>query len=199
MIGQLTGVLRANRMPELLIDVQGVGYEVLAPMSTIAKLPSLGEQVSLAVHTQVREDAITLFGFSNNRERQLFRVLVKVNGVGPKMALAIMSGLEPDRLAAAVTDKQVTMLTKIPGVGKKTAERLIVELADRLGEWASPDAALELASAPRAQTAEHSADAVQALQALGYSAAQAEKAVNKVATPDATADQLIRDALRSLV
>lgn len=132
MIGQLRGTLLEKRPPVLLLDVNGVGYEVEAPMTVFYDLPDTGESLTLHTHFVVREDAQLLYGFADRYERELFRALIKVNGVGPKMALAILSGIEADRLAQCIHDQDTTSLVKVPGIGKKTAERLVIEMRDRL-------------------------------------------------------------------
>lgn len=131
MIGRLRGTLAEKQPPHLILDVNGVGYEVEVPMTTLYRLPSVGEPVTLHTHLVVREDAHLLYGFAEKRERELFRELIRLNGVGPKLALALMSGLEVDELVRCVQAQDTSTLVKIPGVGKKTAERLLVELKDR--------------------------------------------------------------------
>lgn len=195
MIGFLRGLLAAKRPPSLLIDVRGVGYEVDAPMSTFYKLPELGQEVTLYTHLAVREDAHSLFGFISEAERSLFRTLIRVNGVGGKLALAILSGLSVDEFRRCVEHQDTARLVKLPGVGKKTAERLIIELGDRLPETGSvtlPGAGtLELAATP-------SEDAVSALIALGFKPPEAASLVRKVASDDKTSEDMIRLALQSV-
>lgn len=135
MIGRLRGTLAEKQPPHLILDVNGVGYEVEVPMTTLYRLPSVGEPVTLHTHLVVREDAHLLYGFAEKRERELFRELIRLNGVGPKLALALMSGLEVDELVRCVQAQDTSTLVKIPGVGKKTAERLLVELKDRFKAW----------------------------------------------------------------
>jgi len=198
-IAQLTGRLldKDPRRPQrLVIDVNGVGYDVLAPLSTIYTLGEPGETVSLRVHTHVREDAIQLFGFATALEQDLFERLVGVNGVGPKLALAILSGIEPRDLGRAIRDNDLRRLTAIPGVGKRTAERLVVELRDRLAQ--------DLAGAPAEPAATGTGvrdDLLSALANLGYQRAAAEKAVDRIVGrgPDAPAfETALRDALKEL-
>src|SRR3982751_3855080 len=160
MIGRLTGTLAAKTPPQVLVDVGGVGYEVDVPMSTFYNLPALGERVTLLTHFIVREDAQVLFGFLTHDERATFRMLVKIAGVGPRTALAILSGLSVGELAQAVSVQESGRLIKVPGIGKKTAERLLLELKGKLGA----DLALPAHAASDAQS-----DILQALVALGYS------------------------------
>jgi Holliday junction DNA helicase RuvA len=169
MIGRLTGVLAAKSPPQLLLDVGGVGYEVDVPMSTFFNLPAAGERVTLLTHFVVREDAQTLYGFLTPDERSAFRALVRISGIGPRTALAILSGLSVADLAAAVSRQEAGRLVKVPGIGKKTAERLLLELRGRLGPDLAPPAA---AVADAAQ-----ADIVQALLALGYNEREAGQAL----------------------
>ena len=136
MIGRLQGVILVKQAPEIVIDVNGVGYEVQVPMTTIYQLPEVGKSVTLHTHFVVREDAQLLYGFAELRERSLFRTLIKVNGVGPKLALTILSGIESDDFVRCVRDGDTASLVRLPGVGKKTAERLLVEMKDRLKDWA---------------------------------------------------------------
>jgi Holliday junction DNA helicase RuvA len=193
MIGRLRGVLAEKQPPRLLVDVQGVGYEIEAPMSTFYKLPETGSEVSLFTHLTVREDAHLLYGFGSEGERKLFRALIKVNGVGPKLALSILSGMESDALIQAIHGGDTARLVKIPGVGKKTAERLIIEMRDRLEGWTLPTAAggklVEVISAVD--------DAISALVALGYKAPEATKMVKAIAEDGMTSETLIRRALQA--
>jgi holliday junction DNA helicase RuvA len=201
MIGRLSGILLEKQPPFILLDVQGVGYELDAPMSTFYELPSVGDKVVLHTHMVVREDAQLLYGFSRKRERELFRELIKLNGVGPKLALALMSGLEPDELIRAVQAQDTSALVKVPGVGKKTAERLLVELKDRFKAWETLPSALGALSTGKqpARVASHSADAVSALIALGYKPQEASKAVSAVEEEGLSSEELIRRALKGMV
>jgi Holliday junction DNA helicase RuvA len=171
MIGKLTGVLAEKAPPQVLIDVQGVGYEVDVPMSTFFNLPGLGERTSLLTHLSVREDAHVLFGFLTAEERSTFRLLIKISGVGPKMALSLLSGLSVGELAQAVSKQESGRLVKVPGIGKKTAERLLLELKGKLG----PDL-----SAPVSVASDAQADILQALVALGYSEKEAGSALKSL-------------------
>lgn len=197
MIGRLTGILLEKQPPQILLDINGVGYEVEAPMSTFYKLPSLGEKTTLHTHLVVREDAQLLYGFAEKRDRLLFRELIKLNGVGPKLALSLMSGLEVDELIAAVQAQDTSALTRVPGVGKKTAERLLVELKGKFTAWeATPGAApLPGAAVPAAS---HTADAVSALIALGYKPQEASRAVNAIKEEGLSSEELIRRALKGM-
>lgn len=192
MIGKLTGLITEKQPPLLLIDVHGVGYEVLATMNTFYHLPEGNTPVSLYTHFIVREDAQTLYGFYNQRERSLFRTLIKVNGVGPKLALGILSGIEVDRFVQCVQNNDASSLVRIPGVGKKTAERLVVEMRDKLDDWHT-----EL---PTDSSATHTNnDAISALVALGYKQKEAERAVKHVFDNTLTSEQLIREALKTMI
>lgn len=194
MIARLTGQLIEKQPPTLVVDVNGVGYELEAPMSTFYKV-TLGAPVTLYVHQVVREDANLLYGFASREERDMCRTLLKVNGVGPKMALAILSGMEADAFAACIRQGDVTTLTRIPGVGKKTAERLVIEMRDRVGDGPVDLAPMGADSAPASQER----DAITALIALGYKAAEAERAVGRIKTDNASAEDLIRQALKGMV
>lgn len=198
MIGHIRGTLLEKHPPWLLVDVAGVGYEIEAPMTVFYELPAAGETVSLYTHFVVRDDAQLLFGFSGRYERELFRTLIRVNGVGPKMALAILSGIEAERLLRCVADQDVTSLTRVPGVGKKTAERLLVELRDRLEKIEGAPASLP-GSAAVAPAPDAAQDAVAALEALGYRNRDAQQAVSKVNGGDGlSSEELIRRALKNL-
>ncbi len=188
MIGRLSGTLVDKSPPQILVDVGGVGYEVDVPMSSFYNLPALGERVSLLTHFVVREDAQVLFGFLSPNERSTFRLLIRISGVGPRMALALLSGLSVDELAQAVAQQQSARLTKVPGIGKKTAERLLLELKGKLGD--------AIAAPATGDTAGH-ADIQQALLALGYSDREAALALKSL-PPDVGVSEGIRLALRSL-
>lgn len=196
MIGRLTGNIIEKQPPELVLDVQGVGYELSVPMSTFVNLPALQERVTLYTHMVVREDAQLLYGFLSERERLLFRSLLKVNGVGAKLALTILSGSDVDSFATSVAEGDSASLTRLPGVGKKTAERLIVEMRDRLKEVGT---AMGLDSAVTRHMPDNRgnrSDAVDALVALGYKSAEADKMIRAVAADDLSTEQLIRQALQ---
>lgn len=200
MIGRLHGILVEKQAPALLVEVQGVGYELEAPLSTFYRLPPLGQSVVLWTHQVFREDAQLLFGFAEPAERALFRTLLKVNGVGPKLALGLLSGIEPDTFVRCVENGDVATLTKIPGIGKKTAERLIVELRDRLSSLFAPTAPGSQQgriSLPAAASPVEEAES--ALVSLGYKPADAQKAVQAVKNDHETVQELIRAALRRMV
>ena len=190
MIGRLSGVLLEKNPPQLLLDVQGVAYEVDVPMSTFYNLPATGERVTLWTHLVVREDAHLLFGFGSDTERRAFRQLLKITGVGARTALSVLSGLSVAELAQAVTMQETGRLTKIPGIGKKTAERLLLELKDKLG--ADLTAVVGVFKAPPA-----SSDILHALLALGYSDKEAVAAVKRLPEGLSVGDG-IRQALKLL-
>ncbi|WP_019561306.1 Holliday junction branch migration protein RuvA [Caldimonas manganoxidans] len=189
MIGRLTGVIAEKAPPQVLIDVGGVGYEVDVPMSTFYHLPPLGERATLLTHFVVREDAQTLYGFGTAAERHAFRQLIKVSGVGPRMALSLLSGLSVAELAQAISVQEADRLTRIPGIGKKTAERLLLELKGKLGA--------ELGVAAVSVKNEVQADVLQALVALGYSEREAAAALKSV-PEDVGVSEGIKLALKSL-
>lgn len=203
MIGRLTGTLALKHPPGLLIDVGGVGYELEAPLSTFYELPEVGAQVTLFTHVVVREDAHLLFGFARESERRLFRTLLKVSGVGAKMALAVLSGMSADDFARSIETDDVTALTRLPGIGRKTAERLIVEMRDRLEDAdlraALPAAPGEPAAADTAGPADPVADATRALVALGYRPAEAGRMIRAIDIAGLDTEDIIRCALRSVV
>mgnify|MGYP001611811671 CR=1 FL=1 len=189
MIGKLTGTLLEKNPPEVLVDCGGVGYEVQVPMSTFYNLPATGTKVSLLTHFVVREDAQLLFGFGSANERQAFRSLIKVTGIGPRMALAVLSGMSVDDLAEAVTLQEVGRLVKVPGIGKKTAERLLLELKGKIGADTGVQSLF-------AQNNDQN-DILQALMALGYSDKEASAALKKL-PPDVGVSDGIKLALKAL-
>lgn len=191
MIGSLRGRLAAKQPPQLLLEVGGVGYELEAPMSTFYDLPAVGAEVSLLTHLVVREDAHVLYGFATDDERRLFRTLLKVSGVGPKIALGILSGISVETFRQFVAGNDAAALTKVPGVGRKTAERLIVEMRDRLDGLAA--APLVDGEAPMAGP---EGEAFSALVALGYKPVEATRLLKAAATEGATTEELIRRALQ---
>lgn len=194
MIGRLRGTLLDKKPPQLLLEVGGVGYEVEAPMSTFYQLPASGSEVILHTHLVVREDAHLLFGFASVRERSLFRALLKVNGVGAKMALAILSGMNADTFARCIQENDTASLTRLPGIGKKTAERLIVEMRDRLADW--QEAGVLPVAMPTASAHDEVKDAVSALVALGYKPPEASRMVSGVITDGRSSEEIIREALK---
>lgn len=193
MIGRLKGIVLDKQAPDLLLDVNGVGYELLLPLNTFFDIPEVGETITLHTHFVVREDAQQLYGFSQLEERTLFRHLIKVNGVGPKMALAILSGMSTDQFVRCVRSDDLAALVKVPGVGKKTAERLLIEMRDKLDNMAEGTEE-NLSTASK----DINAEAESALTALGYRPQDAAKMVNRVAGDNVTtAEQLIRAALKA--
>ncbi|MEL6113731.1 Holliday junction branch migration protein RuvA [Photobacterium sp. SP02] len=206
MIGRLRGIIVEKQPPEVVIEAAGIGYEVQMPMSCFYELPQAGQEVTIATHFVVREDAQLLYGFNKKSERDLFREVIKANGVGPKLGLAILSALTASQFVLCVENEDISTLVKIPGVGKKTAERLLVEMKDRLKGWGEGDLftpALDTA-ASQAQSAASDKnraedEAVSALIALGYKPQQASKVVAQVAKDDMPSEAIIREALRSMV
>ncbi|WP_033570033.1 Holliday junction branch migration protein RuvA [Dickeya undicola] len=203
MIGRLRGIVLEKQPPLVLIEANGVGYEVHMPMTCFYELPELGQKAVIFTHFVVREDAQLLFGFNNKQERSLFRELIKVNGVGPKLALAILSGMSAQQFVSAVERQEINALVKLPGVGKKTAERLVVEMKDRFkglnGDLfnVASDIALPTATGNTEPDADPQAEAEAALVALGYKPQEASRMVSKVARPGADCETLIREALRA--
>lgn len=191
MIGRIQGTLVEIDQTMVLVDVAGIGYEIECPVSTLCELPAIGQDVRLWTHFVVREDAQLLYGFLHARDRACFRVLIKISGVGPKLAVAILSGLSADELAAAVERDDVNTLTRLPGIGRKTAERLLVELRGRLGSGGA---------GPERGRSSPSEDAVLGLIALGYKEADARKVLSSVRVEsDATPENLIRAALKTML
>lgn len=195
MIGRLRGTLAEKQPPKLLLDVGGVGYEVEAPMSTFYQLPEIGQELTLLTHMVVREDAQLLFGFASESERQLFRTLIKVNGVGAKLALTILSGIAADEFARAVQDGDAATLVRLPGIGKKTAERLIIEMRDRLSDW-QPVATLQPGTESVITRPNAVQDAVSALIALGYKPPEASRLVGQVDSDGLASEMIIKAALK---
>lgn len=202
MIGRLRGDILEKQPPLVLLEVNGVGYEVHMPMTCFYELPEIGQQTVLFTHFVVREDAQLLYGFNDKQERALFRELIKVNGIGPKLALAILSGMSAQQFVRAVEQGEIAALIKLPGVGKKTAERLVVEMKDRFkglnGDLFNAPSLVTLPdnSAP-SSTGDAEGEAVSALVALGYKPQEASRMVSKVNKPGADCESLIRDALRA--
>ncbi len=203
-IGFLMGTVAFKQAPTLWLDVNGVGYELEAPMSTFYELPATGERVRLFTHLAVREDAHLLYGFATEPERDLFRALIRVNGVGAKLALGVLSGMSVEEFLHCVRSHDVAMLVRLPGVGKKTAERLLIEMQGRvdmqkgstsvtpIGRVAGRNVMAGLPVTPKT-------DALTALVALGYREAEASRAIERVYSDDAAAEDLIRQALKSMV
>jgi Holliday junction DNA helicase RuvA len=201
MIGRLRGEIVYKHPPQLMLDVSGVGYELEAPMSTFYLLPEVGAQATLLTHFAVREDAQVLYGFAREGERELFRALLKITGVGGKIALSILSGMSVDEFVRAIQAADSLSLMRIPGVGKRTAERLILELKDRLGQLPGlGDAGLVPAQLPAAAAGPTpSGEAVGALVTLGYRQPEAERMVRGVEAPGLSSEDLIRAALKAAV
>jgi len=203
-IGRLRGTLLEKLAPEVLIECGGIGYEVTMPMTSIYALPELNEQAIIYTHFVVREDAQLLYGFANKIERRLFRLVIKVNGVGPKLGLAILSSMSADQFVSCVAHDDLTSIVKIPGVGKKTAERLLIEMRDRLKDWQVTNTAstntmpIELHHENTFVT-NAKGDAINALVSLGYSQQQADKAIRVVFKAEMTSEDLIRDALKAML
>ncbi len=198
MIGLLRGKLLIKQPPDLLLDVNGVGYEVQASMTTFYDLPELHHDVTLYTHFVVREDAQLLYGFSSQTERELFRQLLKVNGVGPKMALAIVSGMNPLEFQQVIHAGDIARLSRIPGVGKKTAERLVIELRDRLPKGDDSHTAVHPSLTTNVPSpASVSDEAINALLALGYKPAQASQMITSFENQGFTVEEMIRQALRA--
>jgi len=195
-IAHLSGTLRDKQLQRLILDVGGVGYDVVVPLSTMYAIGDTGSTVNLRIHTHVREDALQLFGFATALEQALFERLISVSGIGPKVALSILSGIEPAELTRAIRTSDVARLTRIPGVGKKTAERVVLELKDRLPQAA----ASEPAAAPSADD-DARADLLSALVNLGYNRASVEKTVDKVlnAAENRSFESLLRETLKLLI
>ena len=196
MIGRITGVLIEMRPPQLIVDCNGVGYEIEAPMTTIWALPEINQKVSLYTHLTVREDAHLLYGFVTESERALFRSLLKVNGVGTKMALVILSGMDADAFAECVHAGDTARLTALPGIGKNTAERLIIEMRDRVEPVGAGVPAPQKAGNPRVVDA--AADAIAGLIALGYKPHEASRFVHGLDTDGLRSEEIIRLVLKSL-
>jgi Holliday junction DNA helicase RuvA len=198
MIGLLRGIILGKQPPRLLIDVQGVGYEVDAPMTTFYNLPAVGEPVTLYTHLAVREDAHTLYGFLQLSDRELFRHLLKVNGVGARLALGILSGMDSRQFIACVQGDDAAALVRLPGIGKKTAERLIIELRDRLPKTAAADGPVSGTLSPAA-AATPVEEAVSALVGLGYKPQEASRMVRAVDAKALTPEEIIRQALQASI
>lgn len=197
MIGFLTGRLHAKQPPLIQLDVQGVGYELEAPMSTFYTLGEVGETVTLMTYLHVREDAMLLFGFATSVEKNLFRSLIKVNGIGARMAIGILSSMSADEFVRCVESDDAQSLTRIPGVGKKTAERLLIEMRDRLKDWSLVNGEPATASVTVAEASSNKDQAQAALESLGYKPVQAQKMLKPIAA-DLTLEETIRSALKSV-
>lgn len=197
MIGFLRGILVQKAPPLLMLDVQGVGYELEAPMTTFYNLPALGTEIKLHTHLVVREDAHILFGFSAEKDRSLFRTLIKVSGVGPKLALTILSGLSAEEFHRCISDNDTQSLVRLPGVGKKTAERLLIEMRDRLPNWTEVSlGGADLSGAQQHTLGNPKQEAISALCSLGYKPQDATKMVQNVSTDGKSCEDIIRLALQ---
>lgn len=198
MLGRLNGTLVAKQPAWAILDIQGVGYEIHLPLSIYVNLPELNSQVTLWIHQVIREDANLLYGFAQLEERQLFRELIKVNGVGPKVGMAIMSSLDSSSLLNAIQNKDLATLTRIPGIGKKTGERLLLDLTDRLKDWSTGTNATTNTNSSTAPQPNPRFEAEEALIALGYKPTAASRALAKLTSPDLSTQELIKAALQNL-
>ncbi|MES9856385.1 MAG: Holliday junction branch migration protein RuvA [Sedimenticola sp.] len=199
MIGRLSGAIAYKQPPFLMVDVNGVGYELEAPMSTFYDLPAQGEKVTLFTHLAIRDDAHVLYGFTNESERVLFRALLKVSGIGAKVALAILSGMNAEEFSICIQNDDIAALTRLPGIGKKTAERLIVEMRDRLAKLELGGGGVRTSASTSALiVANPVSDAVGALISLGYKPIDATKMVRSVASDGLASEDIIRQALKAV-
>jgi Holliday junction DNA helicase RuvA len=204
MIAHLSGTLRSKQATSVILDVGGVGYEVSIPLSTFYELDELGSQVQLRIYTHVREDALQLYGFRTARERELFMRLISVSGIGPKLGITLLSGMSADEMIASIRTNNLARLTLIPGVGQKTAERLVVELRDKIASLSSPELEEELGAKPGAPAAASEdavrSDALSALLNLGYQKSAAEKAITAalVEGGEISVESILRRSLRQL-
>jgi len=196
MIGRLRGTLIYKQAPDIVVDVGGVGYELLASMTTLIDLPEVDNEIIIFTHLIVREDAHTLYAFSSDNERALFRTLLKVNGVGPKMALAIVSGMTANEFSVLIHSGDITGLTRLPGVGKKTAERLIIEMRDRLPK-PEEQQQVQVNGKPQPAIRNIEDEAIAALLALGYKPAQAGKMVTQYSGEKTSVEEIVRNALKA--
>ena len=197
MIGFLRGRIIRKQPPGLILDVNGVGYELEASMNTFYQLPDVGDEAELLTHLSVREDSHTLYGFGDEDERNLFRALIRVNGVGAKMALAILSGINAQEFGQCIETGDDARLQRLPGVGKKTAQRLIVEMRDRLEDWHSGGRPDKVGAGPRSRAADPVSEAVSAMISLGYRPQEASRLVHAAAADDMDSETLIRAALKA--
>jgi len=198
MIGRLSGIIKEKHPPHILLDVNGVGYALLVSMNTFYTLPDVEETAILFTHLLVREDALTLYGFSTRDERQFFEQLIKINGIGAKMALAILSGITRDDFVTAVQYDDLTSLVKLPGIGKKTAERIIIEMRDKIKQWPVNETVRAEPPVDGSASTEIAAqDAIEALISLGYKPADAAKMINRQDKQGKNSEQLIKSALRN--
>ena len=200
MIGKIRGMILEKQPPQMVVDVQGIGYEIDAPMSTFYQLPEVGSEVNLFTHFVVREDAQQLYGFYTRDERHLFRTLLKVNGVGPRLALTILSSTSAEEFVRCVLNNDTASLVRLPGVGKKTAERLVIEMRDKLSDWcqAAPAPGVTQFKADNSGRHQLLQDAISALVSLGYKHPEANRTVTKIDNGSASSEELIRRALREM-
>lgn len=199
MIGKIIGLIEEKTTQHVLINVHGLCYEVDVPLTTAFSLPEIGKQVSLFTHFVVREDAQLLYGFLNKKDRDMFRVLIKVNGVGPKLGITILSGLDSVALARCVIHDEVSTLVKLPGIGKKTAERLLIELRDKVKNLDIESGEGEVAQTAISFNASVQDEAESALVALGYKPQDAAKMIKSVKTDNQTLEELIKSALKNMI
>lgn len=201
MIGQIFGTILEKQAPLLVVNVNGLGYEIDAPMSTFYQLPDVGQEVKLFTHLVIREDAHHLYGFFTRDERTLFRTLLKVNGVGPRMALTVLSSASPEEFVRWVMENDTVSLVRLPGIGKKTAERLVIEMRDKLSDWYKAELPEGATLIKNDKTVRHQSlqDAIAALVALGYKQQEANRTVSKIDDGHANSEELIRRALREMM
>jgi Holliday junction DNA helicase RuvA len=201
MIGQIFGTILEKQAPQLIVNVNGLGYEIDAPMSTFYQLPEVGQEVKLFTHFVVREDAQHLYGFYTRDERTLFRTLLKVNGVGPRMALTVLSSAAPEEFVRWVLENDTNSLVRLPGIGKKTAERLVIEMRDRLSDWYKSDVpeGASIVVTDKGKRHQSLQDAIAALVSLGYKQQEAHRTVSKIDDGRANSEELIRRALREMM
>jgi len=205
-IGQIRGLLIEKQPPDIVIECNGVGYEVQVPMTTLYALPELNQEALLYTHFVVREDAQLLYGFANKIDRKLFRLLIKASGVGPKLALAILSGMSAEQFVSCVAHDDASTIVKIPGIGKKTAERLLIEMRDRIKDWqtesrtpATDAAPIDFELEKTLIVSDAKGDALNALVSLGYTQVQANKAINAVYSKENSSEELIKLALKAML
>lgn len=199
MISRIRGTIIEKQPPFLLLEVGGIGYEIAAPMTTFYHLPDIDQETTLYTHLVIREDAHHLYGFHRRQDRRLFRALIKVNGIGPKLALTILSGMEPDQFVQHVLQNNANRLVSIPGIGKKTAERLIMETKDALSEWKMQQTDVVRMTDSKAINNDTIQDAISALVALGYKPKEANRTVLQIQQPHFSSEEMIRLALKQMV
>lgn len=198
MIGTIRGIIREKQPPYLLLEAGGIGYEIAAPMTTFYHLPEPPQEITLYTHLVIRDDAHTLYGFYLERDRRLFRTLIKVNGIGPKLALTILSAIEPDHFIQCILHQDVEQLNRIPGIGQKTAQRLIVETKDMLSNW-SMNTTLSTTFERGSSEHQNKQDAMSALLVLGYKPKEAKHAIDAIREPSSSSEALIRAALKQIL